>query len=246
MEEIVEEKTRRLREAQRLAAIGETAAMVGHDLRNPLQAIATIPYLVEKTLQMLPKQIEEAVRNSSLPTLMKVLQEQTLYMNKIVSDLQNYARPIKLNLKETNLYKMFEDILSTVHIAENIEVSIEAARDMSAVFDPHLLRRVFINLINNALQAMPEGGKLTISAIKNDDGVCISFQDTGVGIPEENISKIFQPSFTTKAKGQGLGLPVCKRIVEAHGGKITVTSKLHCGSTFTVHIPFKKEVKQDE
>jgi len=246
LEEIVEERTRKLREAQRLATIGETAAMVGHDLRNPLQAIAAVPYLVEKALQTLPKQVEEAIKKSSIPTFMNMLQEQTLYMNKIVSDLQDYARPVKLNLKETNLYSMLEDVLSTVNVAENIEVSIEIARDMLAVFDPHLLRRVFTNLINNAVQAMPEGGKLTIRATQNGDGVCISFQDTGVGIPEENLSKIFQPLFTTKAKGQGLGLPVCKRIMEAHGGKITVTSKLHVGSTFTVHIPFKKEVEQDE
>ena len=93
---------------------------------------------------------------------------------------------------------------------------------------------------------MPEGGKLTIRASSSDDEVSVSVQDTGVGIPEENMPKLFQPLFTTKAKGQGLGLPVCRRIVEAHGGKFTVTSKVGCGSTFTVHLPLRNEVKKVE
>ena len=246
LEELVEERTKKLNEAQRLATIGETASMVGHDLRNPLQSIAAIPYLVGQTVQTMPDQVKGIVEKSSLPVLMDMLQDQTLYMNKIVSDLQDYARPVKLDLKETNLYDMISEILSTIQVAENIEVLIEIAHDFSATLDPYLLKRVFTNLISNSAQAMPEGGKLTIKAYRNDEEVALSVQDTGVGIPEENMPKIFQPLFTTKAKGQGLGLAVCKRIVEAHGGRITVTSKVRYGSTFTVHVPLRKEVKKDE
>ena len=246
LEELVEERTRKLQEAQRLATIGETASMVGHDLRNPLQSIAAIPYLVGQTVQTMPELVKEIVEKSSLPVLMDMLQDQTNYMNKIVSDLQDYARPVKLELKETNLYNMINEVLSTIQIAENIEVLNDVSFDFFATLDPYLLKRVFTNLITNAVQAMPEGGKLTIKAYKNDEEVVLSVQDTGVGIPEENMPKIFQPLFSTKSKGQGLGLAVCKRIVEAHGGRITFTSKVRYGSTFTVYVPLRKEVKKDE
>ena len=103
------------------------------------------------------------------------------------------------------------------------------------------MRRVFTNLFTNAVQAMPDGGRLTITASKTEEEALISVQDTGVGISEENMGKLFQPLFTTKSKGQGFGLPVCKRIVEAHGGKITVESKVGKGSTFTVKIPLAGE-----
>ena len=97
------------------------------------------------------------------------------------------------------------------------------------MIDPALMRRVFTNLVINALQAMPDGGQLTINASKTEDVALVRVEDTGIGIPEENLSKIFQPLFTTKARGQGFGLAVCKRIVEAHGGTITVESKVGKG-----------------
>ena len=103
--------------------------------------------------------------------------------------------------------------------------------------DPLMIKRVFINLITNAMQAMPNGGQLTISINAKDENAVISIQDTGVGIPDEQKSKLFQPLFTTKAKGQGLGLIVCKRLIEANEGHITFTSTLGVGSTFTVTLP---------
>jgi len=109
--------------------------------------------------------------------------------------------------------------------------------------DPALMKRVFTNLITNALQAMPDGGQVTVTASKRDEAALISVQDTGVGIPEENLPKLFHPLFTTKAKGQGFGLPVCKRLVEVHDGTISAKSRVGKGSTFTVEIPFGKEVR---
>jgi len=98
------------------------------------------------------------------------------------------------------------------------------------------------NLIRNAIQAMPDGGKLIVRASRTDDAFLISIQDTGTGITQENIGKIWSPLFTTKAKGTGLGLPVCKRLVEAHKGEIMVESQVGKGSTFTVKLPFKRKV----
>jgi two-component system sensor histidine kinase HydH len=108
------------------------------------------------------------------------------------------------------------------------------------MIDPAVMRRVFTNLIMNAIQAMPNGGELGIDLYGTDEFLFVAFKDTGVGIPEENMGKLFNPFFTTKAKGQGLGLPVCKRLVEAHDGRITVESKPGEGSTFTVELPIVK------
>jgi signal transduction histidine kinase len=105
-----------------------------------------------------------------------------------------------------------------------------------------MMKRVFTNLITNAIQAMPNGGQLAIRASKVEKVVLISVQDTGAGITKENIGKLFTPLFTTKAKGQGLGLPVCKRIAEAHGGEVTVESEEGKGSIFTVRLPLKNGV----
>jgi PAS domain S-box-containing protein len=246
LEELVEERTKKLREVQRLAAIGETAAMVGHDLRNPLQTVAAIPYMVGQMVQSMPVPVKEIVEKNGLPRLMEMLRDQTVYMNKIVSDLQDYARPVNLELKETNLYAMMNETLSALHVPENVEVNNEIGQDFFATLDSYLMKRVMTNLVLNAVQAMPEGGRLTIKASRNDSEVSLSVQDTGVGILEENMPKLFQPLFTTKAKGQGLGLPVCKRIVEAHRGRFSVTSKVGYGSTFTVHLPLRMEVKHVE
>lgn len=239
LEELVEERTRELEEAQdsllksqRLAAIGEAAAMVGHDLRNPLQAIVNTLYLAHKKLEL--------SADKDPKDLLETIGEQVEYMNKIVTDLQDYARPVKPKLVETDIRGLLNETLSAVRVPRDIDVSVEIDEDLEfpeLLVDPQLMKRVLINLVTNALQAMPKGGRLTIRASRTGETALIRFQDTGEGISEENLDKMFQPLFTTKAKGQGLGLAVCKRLVEAHRGRITVESKLGRGATFTIEIP---------
>ena len=246
LEELIEERTRELKEAQkrlidsqRLAAIGEAAAMVGHDLRNPLQAIVNLLYLAKMRLKSSP--------NKELEEILETIKRQVDYMNKIVSDLQDYSRPLKPTLAETSLHQIVREALSTIAIPENIKVSVKIRRDYpKIVTDPLFIKRILTNLVTNAIQAMPDGGKLTIRASKTQEDILISVQDTGVGIPKEHQDKIFRPLFTTKAKGQGLGLPVCKRLAEALGGSITFRSEVGEGSTFTVKIPLKPKAKKEE
>ncbi|MCJ7785403.1 MAG: ATP-binding protein, partial [Desulfobacterales bacterium] len=240
LEELVQERTKRLEEiqekllqSQRLAVIGEAAAMVGHDLRNPLQVIVYTLFLAEKKL--------EASNYAEIWKSLQAIKEQVKYMNKIISDLQDYARPLKLNLTKTDLPALIHETLVATTVPPTVDVSLVIEEDLQVrqlMLDALLLKRVFINLITNALQAIPTRGHLTIQVAKTDELVTISFQDTGIGISEDNITKIFQPLFTTKARGQGLGLAVCKRLIEAHEGKITVTSTLGKGTTVIVHIPF--------
>jgi two-component system sporulation sensor kinase A len=227
-------------EQSRLAFIGATAAMVGHDLRNPLQAIVNTLYLLKrKTSTAIPGQADR----QDVEKITEALEQQVDYMNKIVSDLQDYARPVKLELTEISVQDLIDESLMTVAIPSTVEVS--------KTYDPNLpklsidrthMKRVFINLITNAIQAMPEGGKLTIKSFKAERVALISIRDTGSGIPRENMDRLFQPLFTTKAKGQGLGLAVCNRLVGTHGGEITVESEPDKGSVFTISLPLKTEV----
>ncbi len=225
-----------LLEAKRLATIGETAGMVGHDLRNPLQAIVNTIYLANVKLEALPN----AAEKGELKAYLNTVERQVGYMNKIVSDLLDYARPIHLEIMEISMYQLIQGVLLSLEISETIVVSVSVLKKMKMKIDPVLMRRVFINLITNAIQAMPDGGNLAIKASKKAGEVFISVKDTGVGIRKDDLSKLFQPLFTTKAKGQGFGLPVCKRIIDAHGGDITVKSKVGKGSKFIVKIPLKE------
>jgi len=240
LEELVKERTRKLREAERMAAIGETAAMVGHDLRNPLQGIVGLIYLLEKQVEDMPSEI---VGKQKIAERLKSMEEQVAYMDKIVSDLRDYARPVNAGPVPTCVSRLVNEVLPLVAIPPNVQVSVSMPEDLPRLMlDPELMKRVFSNLIMNAVQAMPDGGRLTVKAFRESDGAFISIQDTGIGIPEENLSKIFKPLFTTKSKGQGFGLAVCKRIVEAHEGTIDVESELGRGSIFTIKIPLKEEV----
>lgn len=239
LEEIVQEKTKaledaqgKLLDAQRLAAIGEAAAIVGHDLRNPLQVIT---YALSFADQRMATTQDDDFRET-----LETIKEQVRYMNKIVSDLQDYARPLKPKFVETRLLELINETLSTLTIPNTVKVTLrvdEEAASQVLMTDAFMIKRVFINLITNAVQAMPKGGQLTIRLAATKENAVISIQDTGVGIPDEQKSQIFQPLFTTKAKGQGLGLTVCKRLIEANEGHITFTSTVGVGATFTVTLP---------
>ena len=248
LEQKVEQRTQELLEAQsrlikseRLAAIGEIAAMVGHDLRNPLQVIVYTLYLTNEMLKKISPEAMKSLEESHVDELLARIGEQVNYMDKIISDLQDYSKPLKPILVSTSLSKVIDNTLSSVTVPSNIKVANLVPKDFpQVVMDASMMRRVFSNLITNAIQAMPDGGVLEISSTIDDDTVTVNVKDTGIGIPKENLEKLFQPLFTTKSKGQGLGLAVCKRLVEAHGGTIEVDSVVGKGSTFTIKLPLGK------
>ncbi len=228
----------RLLQLERLAAIGETAAMVGHDLRNPLQVISNLVYLGKKKMSKLPLELRVIDEKRGVNDIFGSVAEQIEYMNKIVADLQDYAGPVKPKLMETSVHKLINEAFSMIKVPETVKVSIIISEDsQKLIVDPALMKRVFTNLITNALQSMPNGGQLTMRASRTEEATLISVEDTGVGIPEEDMHNLFQPLFTTKPKGQGFGLPVCKRLVDAHNGRITAKSQVDKGSIFTVEIP---------
>ncbi len=234
LQKVVEDRTKQLKDSERLAAIGQTAGMVGHDLRNPLQTITGELYLAKTEISSLG---EGEVR-SNLQESIHLIEEQAAYMDKIVSDLQAFVQPIKIDKKPFSLKELVSNVLKSVAKPANVTVRTRIVDAPQIKADLQLLKRVLINLVTNSIQAMPDGGKLTLSGQINQDGqVSLSVQDTGVGIPDATKNQIFTPLFTTKPRGQGFGLAVCKRVIEAHSGTISFESKVGKGTKFTIQFP---------
>jgi signal transduction histidine kinase/putative methionine-R-sulfoxide reductase with GAF domain len=240
LEEKVKERTKelvhaqnKLVKAQRLAAIGELAGMVGHDLRNPLTGIAGATYYLKAKL------CEKA--NAKEKEMFETIEKAITYSNKIIDDLLEYSREIRLDLLETEPKSLLTEALSLIKVPEKILVSDLTQKEPHVKADEDKMRRVFVNIIKNAFDAMPDGGTLTIESKIRGGNVVFTFADTGTGMSKEVLDKIWSPLFTTKARGMGFGLPICKRIVEAHGGKIEVASEIGKGSTFTITLPIEPE-----
>jgi len=237
LEELVEERIRELQETQeqlirqeKLAVLGQLAGGVGHELRNPLGTIKNAVYFLNMV-------VEE--RDPDVQEMFEILEQEVNRSERIIDDLLNFARerpPLRLAV---DLNEVVRTALSRVQIPENVEVASQLAEDLPPILaDPGLLDQVFGNLIHNAIQAMPDGGCLIIqSEVQSPGEVTVSVSDTGVGIPAENRAKIFEPLFTTRARGIGLGLALVKMLVERQGGEIEVQSEPGAGSTFTVHLP---------
>jgi signal transduction histidine kinase len=156
----------------------------------------------------------------------------------MVEDLQDFARTPMPQIEEISIQELINESLQTVKWPKNIQLKISFQDNIKTVkIDVSLLKRVMSNLLLNAIQAMPDGGKITIASTRKDDQIKIDIKDTGVGIAESIKAKIFTPLFTTKSKGQGFGLAVCKKLIEAQNGTIIFESKQGKGSTFTIQFP---------
>jgi PAS domain S-box-containing protein len=236
LESLVNQRTKQLQDAERLAAIGATAGMVGHDIRNPLQAIVGDLYLLESDIDELPT--GQAKQDAT--EIINGINENVNYINKIIADLQDYARNLKPSFTRVNLEDTINTAFSTITVPDNIQVECTVEPNTVLTTDPSYIRRIITNLSTNAIQAMPQGGNLTIRAYTKNNFVEITVSDTGGGIPKELQSQVFKPLFTTKAKGQGFGLAVVKKFVEQLGGHVTFDSIHGKGTTFIIKIPISQ------
>jgi signal transduction histidine kinase len=167
-----------------------------------------------------------------------IVDEEVDSANKVITDLLSFSRVAKPAVSLVNVGSIIRDALNHVALPENVKLTANIDSNLPMVMvDGAQIRQVFINIILNAAEAMPEGGYLEIGARSKGDFVTVEFIDTGCGIPESVIGKIFDPLFTTKPKGVGLGLATCRSIVERHGGDIGVRSKEGGGTTFTLSLP---------
>ena len=241
LESLIDERTKQLKDSERLAAIGATAGMVGHDIRNPLQVIVSDIYLAKSELDS----IQDVELKQRLKKNLEGIDESVFYINKIVQDLQDFGKPIMPTEQETDLETLCQEVLNEIMIPKNVVASCEIQKNIKKMIsDPTLLKRIITNLVINAVQAMPQGGKLEVKAVQKAGDTIITVQDTGVGIAEGLKSKLFNPLVTTKAKGQGFGLAAVKRLTEALGGAVTFESQVGKGTEFIIRLPQSNRAKQ--
>ena len=234
--EELRETQEQLIRSEKLAAIGQLASGVGHELRNPLGAIRNAVFYVRRR-----------IGNTDLPTteprvleFLDIIDEEVNAANKVITDLLGFSRVAKPTVSPVSIAGVIEDALKHTPLPEDVDLAKDIDKNLPMVMvDADQIRRVFINIVLNALQAMTEGGRLDIRARSKGDFVEVEFTDSGSGIPKSAINKIFDPLFTTKAKGIGLGLSVCKNILERHSGDIRVESEVGQGTTFTVSLPIQ-------
>jgi PAS domain S-box-containing protein len=236
--EMVEERTKELHKAQaqlvqreKLAVLGQLAGGVSHELRNPLGAIKNSAYFLNMVLQDPEPDVAETLQ---------ILEKEVDTCNRIIGSLLDYAQPKLPALCPVDLVQLVQETLSRQSISEQVAVVTRFDESLPrARADPDQLRLVLDNIIRNAVQAMPQGGRLEIAAalLPSGDEVQVAFHDTGVGILPDQVARMFEPLFTTKAKGIGLGLALSKQLVEGMGGSIEVESEAGKGSTFAVRLP---------
>ena len=225
------QRKRAIERTEQLAAVGELAASIAHEVRNPLAGMKGALEVLRKELAFKPSNLE----------IVDELLAQIVRLEQLVRDLLTFARPRALSLELFDLHELLDRILRTYkEEADRLAVTVERIYGPSTGqlhADPRQMEQVFLNLIYNALQAMDDGGTLTVSTRAENDYIVITLSDTGKGIPETDMPKILQPFFTTKHRGSGLGLPIVKIVSEAHGGSIDIVSTVGRGTTVTVSIP---------
>ncbi len=238
LEKTVDERTKELRntqarllKAERLAAIGELAGWVGHDLRNPLAAIKNAGFYI-KTKGGKCTDEQGAV-------MVNAIDKSIDHANKIINDLIEYSEDIRLELRQCTAESLVEDTLSALELPVNVRIVKRVKDNLTIEADIAKIKQVFSRIIKNAVDAMPNGGTLTIATEQSDNSLVTSFSDSGTGITPDVLARLFTPFSTTKAQGMGFGLAICKQLVDAHNGKIKVESMLGKGTTVTVYLPIK-------
>jgi two-component system sensor histidine kinase HydH len=222
-----------LHHAERLATVGEMTAGVAHEVRNPLGIISSTAELLQNRLN----------RYEPDNRLAQIIVEETNRLNAKISEFLDFARPRDPNLQPCELKKVLDRSIELLD-PEIERLHIAVTRDYEAdgkiqAADPSLLHQAFLNILLNAIQAMPDGGTLDVSvaAGPNGQGTEIKFQDSGDGIDAETLKKVFNPFYTTKEKGSGLGLPIVKSIIESHQGTIKILSDLGQGTSVIIQLP---------
>ncbi|MEW5804752.1 MAG: ATP-binding protein [bacterium] len=220
-------------QSEKFTALGKLASCISHDLRNPLTVIRNASYYLKRKVD----QNEEKIIR-----YLDIIEREADQAERIVSDLLTFCHPQPPERRETRIPELIENLLATMPIPPHITVSKDLSQNMSPVHaDPDQLHRVFCNLVKNACEAMFSQGQLTITAREDNEKIIIEFQDTGIGIPEKSLPTLFEPFFTTKSKGIGLGLYICKSIIERHHGTIEVKSQKDQGAHFRLTLPKKQK-----
>jgi len=222
----------RLLHSERLATVGEMAAQVAHEIRNPLVTIGGFARSIERTADK--KEISE------LKNIGKIIAEEVDRLEKVLTNVLDFSRLSKPQPVLTDINKIIEESCYLLTVQEELaRIGIHVHRDLDAtlpmvLMDPQQIKQVLLNLLQNAVHSMPNGGDLHITSQKTEAGqIRVSVTDSGLGIPADVLEEMFNPFFTTKPDGTGLGLPISEKIIHTHGGKIEVSSEVNRGTTFS-------------
>ena len=247
IDDITERRARevKLRRMENLASLTTLAAGVAHEIKNPLGSLSIHVQLIQK---MLDANRGEDAFFGQIDKYLKVVNEEVDRLNAIVVDFLFAVRPMNADLRRGNINEFINELTEFVSLelkASKIKIILNLGNDLPLIdFDPGLMKMAMLNLVKNAAAAMTDGGKLTITTDGTGGEVRISVADTGIGIPEENFPKIFDPYFTTKTDGTGLGLTLVFKIVREHQGEINVVSREGHGSVFTITLPMPQTEKR--
>jgi signal transduction histidine kinase len=222
---------------ERLSALGNLAAAVAHEVRNPLNAISM-------GLQRLKMEFQPTEDRDQYSRLTELMLGESRRINSIVEQFLSLARPVELKTEPLPLPEVLKELaaLEERHARQsNVRIEIIAARDLPPLkADPSHLTQVLLNLMLNGIQAMPQGGTLTLEANRSNGNILIAVSDTGTGVAPEHQGQIFDPYFTTKAQGTGLGLAISRRLIEAHRGTIKVSNQASGGCRFEISLPLNR------
>jgi nitrogen fixation/metabolism regulation signal transduction histidine kinase len=229
----------KLREAEHLSGIAQLAKGIAHEIRNPLNFInLSIDHLKEKYKPL------ESSDKENFELLIMSIKHEIQRLNKLVGDFLDYGKSLRLSLQEVDMNVIIKDVIELVRAKaekDGIKIHYQGLETLKLHIDPELIKTCIFNVILNSFQAMPDGGNLTVSTKASDSRVSIVIEDTGLGVSKENLPKLFDPFFSTKSTGLGLGLAMTKRVIEEHGGKVDFQSIEGKGSTVTISLPINNK-----
>lgn len=240
LETMVAERTLALQQAQEklirketLSVLGQIAGSVSHELRSPIGVISNAIYYLQLLL---------SDANNEVLDYLKIIHDENNNAKRIVNELLDYTRVKSFEPQPADVLELLQRALKKIPAPPSVNLILQIEQNLPKIYaDPHHVLQVMDNLINNAYQSMPEGGELTLSAQVQDEMILIRVQDTGIGISLEDQEKLFEPLFTTKTKGVGLGLVICKQLIETNNGRIDFQTEPDKGSVFTIFLPIYQE-----
>jgi len=230
----------RLARAERLSSLGEMAAGISHEIRNPLGIIRSSAELLKK----------KAAKVDPTNTIPDIIVEESSRLNSIVTDFINYAKPRSPNFAPCRVAEVIEKNITFLEPQVNQQGYVIQKNYQNSLpeimADSTMLYQSFLNILINAMQSMPNGGRILVEISSNDHLLTVHFDDEGKGIPPENLEKIWDPFFTTKDMGTGLGLGIVKNIIESHGGSIQIVNRPVHGARVTIELPLKQKKADDK
>jgi signal transduction histidine kinase len=230
--EELEDTYKELANRERMAEIGNFSMMIAHELKNPLGIIKGSVDIIAK----------DGTKAKVRDTMIEYIQDEVKRLNRLVEDFLSFARPNPAHKSLININQMITRIINLIPIPEfkekEISLNVQLSKEISEVnIDEHQINQAIVNLINNAIQAIPEKGEIILKTGKSGNGILITIMDTGIGIPDEEKEKVFEPFFTKKQRGTGLGLAVVKKIIDNHRGEIKITNRENGGTAFSLWLP---------